>query len=76
MYIPPPGSSGAPVSGLRRVAWNTMMRTSPNQKIGTDWPMNASVVVAWSKSEYCRTAESIPAGIASAIVTRNVTPRR
>ena len=76
VYIPPPGNSGAPVHGFRSVTWNTMIKMSPNQKIGMEWPMNATVVTTWSSVEYWRSAEKIPMGTARTSVTRVATPIR
>ena len=37
--------------------------------------MNVSVVTTWSNSEYWRTAQSTPIGMARASVTKNAAPR-
>ena len=40
----------------------TMISNRPVKNVGTEKPMNAKVVAAWSKSEYRFTAEIIPIG--------------
>ncbi len=44
----------------------TRMKSSPVKNVGSENPMKASVVAAWSKSEYGRSADSTPTGRATA----------
>src|SRR5437588_158977 len=52
-----------------------MISTVPVKNVGTENPMNATVVATWSKIEYCLTADRMPIGIASTSVEGSTRPQ-
>ena len=51
-----------------------MISSRPNQKTGSEFPANATVVSELSSVEYCRSAVMMPRGMAMTSVTSSAVP--
>ena len=54
---------------------NNRMNRRPVKNVGSEKPMNANVVAAWSNNEYGRNAERVPIGTATTIARTSAEPR-